>query len=460
MNITLARDPDKDFPDDYDQPEPQVVTLANVTPERVSWLWPGYLPLGKLVVFDGDPSVGKSTLTNDLAARCSTGDAWPDGSGSGVAHDVLIMTAEDGLGDTVRPRLDAAGADCHRVHALLSVPVRDDDGYVHDVPPTLPRDIPRIERIIDDHHVRLVVVDVLMAYLNGHVDAHRDQDVRGVLAELAAMAERTGCCVVLVRHLNKTPGGSAMYRGGGSIGIIGAARAGFIVARDPEDNDRRLFVCVKSNLAVEPPALAYRLISDEVNDCARIEWEPGPVDITANEVLRAPLGDEERGARNEAEAWLSDYLADCGGTATASDGFKAAAAAGISRDAIRHVRARVADTVKLSMDGGWVWQLRVPEERTKSAKSAALFPLRSSHSSVRSSGDPDDSLNPQSAEEREERSPLRSSHSSRKPPADTPGQLELIELPPPPLSVVRNCPDCGVPLSPGYARCKECRKKI
>lgn len=337
---------------------PIVRTLADVPVELVSWLWPGYLPAGKLVVLDGDPSVGKSTCTTDLAARVSTGSGWPDGSpGSGPA-DVLLLSAEDGLSDTIAPRLTVAGADLSRVHALLEVPVAGEEGAVRMVPPSLPRDIPVMEQVIRINQVALVVIDVLMAYLNGRVDSHRDQDVRGVLHQLAAMADRTGATVVLIRHLNKAGGANALYRGGGSIGIIGAARAAYIIGRDPDDNDRRIFACSKLNIAAEPPTLAYRLISDDELGCARVEWEPGPVDLTAAALLSAPRNEEERGERDEAAEWLSNYLSDAGGSAKASDVFKAARADGLAERTLKRARDRAGVTSERRGFGqGSVWSL-------------------------------------------------------------------------------------------------------
>ncbi|MDP9427575.1 MAG: AAA family ATPase [Actinomycetota bacterium] len=325
-----------------------VQTLADVTPERVSWLWPGRLPLGKLVVIDGDPSTGKSTLTLDLAARVSTGSPWPDGAIARPAG-VLLLSAEDGLADTIAPRLIAAGADLRRVHALTEVPAADEDGDVRQVPPSLPRDIPTIEKIITEHKVQLVVIDVLMAYLNGKVDSHRDQDVRGVLHQLAAMAERTGCTILLVRHLNKAGGSNALYRGGGSIGIVSAARAAYLVARDPDDEARRIFAVTKCNLALEPPSLAYRLVGDPDNGCARIEWEDAPVEHTAASLLRGPVDDDERTERDEAAVWLLGYLTDNGGTAARKDIVKAARAAGYSEATLKRAKDRAA--VKHSSEG-------------------------------------------------------------------------------------------------------------
>lgn len=343
---------------------PGVITLADVRAERVQWLWAGRLPLGKLVVLDGDPSVGKSTLTLDIAARVSSGSPWPDGAPASPAAGVLLLSAEDGLADTLAPRLTAAGADQSKVHALVEVAVVGDDEETRHVPPSLPRDIALIERVIRRHRVRLVVVDVLMAYLNGKVDSHRDQDVRSVLHLLSAMAERTGCCIILVRHLNKSSGGSPLYRGGGSIGIIGAARAAYLVARDPEDDDRRIVAVTKLNIATEPPALAYRLVDDPVNFCARVQWEDAPTTHTAAELLRGPGDDDERTERDEAAEWLVNYLTEQGGEASASDCIRAAARDGITKTTLHRARKRAGiDTVKSGGRGaGWLWQLAVDAE--------------------------------------------------------------------------------------------------
>ncbi|SFT96962.1 AAA domain-containing protein [Geodermatophilus amargosae] len=321
-------------------PDSTVTTLAEVTAERVAWLWLNRLPRGKVVVFDGDPATGKSTLTLDLGARVSAGKDWPDGAPGGDPAGVLLLSAEDGLADTIVPRLTAAGADLARVHALTEVVVFDEDGAPRQVPPSLPRDLAVIERVVTEKNIKLVVVDVLMAYLSGKVDSHRDQDVRGVLHQLAAMAERTGATVVLVRHLNKASGSNALYRGGGSIGIVGAARAAYLVARDPEDADRRIFAVTKSNLTAEPPSLAYRLVDDPTNGCARVQWEDGPVDHTAATLLRDAADDETRTERDEAVDWLTGYLKANGGQAPRKDVMKAAAAERFSERTLKRAAAR------------------------------------------------------------------------------------------------------------------------
>lgn len=353
-----------------------LVTLSTVTPERVSWLWPSRLPLGKLVVLDGDPSVGKSTLSLDLAARTSTGARWPDGSPGGRPAGVLLLSAEDGLADTIAPRLAAAGADTSRVHALVTVTLANPDGEPLVASPSLPRDVDHIERVIVEHGIVLVVVDVLMAYLGGKVDAHRDQDVRGVLHQLAAMAERTGCCVVLLRHLNKAGGASALYRGGGSIGIIGAARAAFLVARDPEDTERRILAVTKLNIGAEPPSLAYRLVDAPEHGCARVAWEDAPTEHTAAALLAAPSTEEERDERDAVVEWLRDYLTGKPAGATAPEVYREGNREGHSRDALKRAKKRAGvEAAKTGMNGGWTWLLPAEtddEGSTKGAKGVAL----------------------------------------------------------------------------------------
>lgn len=300
-------------------PALSVVRLADVEPERVTWLWPGRIPAGKLVTLDGDPSLGKSTLALTFAAAITTAGTWPDDTRVDQIADVVLLSAEDGLADTVRPRLDAAGADVHRVHAVQGVTLSD--GTL--APPTL-ADVHELTKLIKKVGARLLVVDVLMAYLPSGTDSHKDQDVRRVLSRLSAMADETGCTVLLLRHLNKSKGGDPMYRGGGSIGIVGAARAGMLVAEDPEDPTVRILASTKSNLGPPPESLRYRLASVDGTGVARVEWL-GTDERNARQLLAAPA-DEEAGALTEAESWLADYLTEHKWTKSADakrDGVKA-----------------------------------------------------------------------------------------------------------------------------------------
>lgn len=337
---------------DAQKAEPAVrartVALSDVQPEQVSWLWKGRIPFGKLTLLDGDPGLGKSTLALEVAARLTRGEALLDGGPLDVSS-VLILSAEDGLGDTIRPRLEAAGADVSRVFAIQAVTVSEGEEEF----PCL-RHVAAIEEAIQAHAARLLVIDPLMAYLGGETNSWRDQDVRRALAPVAAMAERTGAAVLIIRHLTKSGGSNAVYRGGGSIGISGAARSILIVAKDPDDEERRVLASAKSNLSRPPDSLAYRLRM--AGDVARVEFETGSVPLTADQLLAAQEQTEDRGARGEAEDFLRELLGD--GAVGSNDVFKAARAAGISEITLRRAKARLKiQPRKSGLTGGWLWEL-------------------------------------------------------------------------------------------------------
>jgi RecA-family ATPase len=271
--------------------------LSEVEPERVEWFWRGRIPLGKLTLIDGNPGEGKSALTTDLAARKSAGRRWPDGEPC-VPGSVVICSAEDGLSDTIRPRLDAAGADPEKVLALATVKDRNGERLL-----SIPEDLDVIQRGIGRVGAELVIVDPLMAFLSGGHNAHKDQDVRRALAPLAKLAEETGAAVLVIRHLNKGSGGDPLYRGGGSIGIIGAARSALLVARHPHD-ERRVLASLKNNLAEPAPSLAFALVG-AANGAVRVEWK-GLTTHTAAALLAVPTDPEERSALEEATEFLRE----------------------------------------------------------------------------------------------------------------------------------------------------------
>ena len=335
-------------------PGPVLVNLATVQREHVEWIWPGRLARGKLHMLDGDPGLGKSTTALDLAARLSRGAAMPDGSPGMAPAGVVILAAEDGIADTVRPRLEAAGADLDRIVALTAIV--DGDG---ERMPGLPLDLAAIEAGIRQVGAALVIVDPIMAYLPADVNAHRDQDVRRALAPTAALAERTHAAILAIRHLNKSGGAHAVYRGGGSIGIIGAARVGLLVARDPDDDARRIVAVTKNNLAPEPPSLAFQLVPDDVIGAARVEWL-GESEHGASALLAIRTDDpEEGGALAEAVDVLRTILADGPMAARAAE--REAHDAGITRSTLH--RARKAAGVRsdriggLGKAGAWQWSL-------------------------------------------------------------------------------------------------------
>ena len=360
-----------DVPPTPAEPEFTLTRLADVQPVRVSWLWRGWLPVGKLVTLDGDPGLGKSTLSDEFSAVVSTGGTWPDGTVCDHPGAVLLMSAEDGLADTVRPRLDAAGADVTKVFAIEGVPV-DGEGTLR--PPTL-GDVQLLDRAIVANSARLLVIDVVMAYLPTGTDAHKDQDIRRVLNRLSSLADRTGCTILLLRHLNKAKGGDPLYRGGGSIGIVGAARAGLIVAPDPDDSDVRVLASVKSNLGPAPEAMSYRLVGSGEHGVARVQWE-GVTTHTARELLAEPSSDSDR---DDVDRWLAAFLK--GGRQTSNDVYAAAEGAGYSRDKAKRAKSRLGiDAVRDGQQGAWYWSL--PQGSTQPSTTpvtAPLLPCRSGH---------------------------------------------------------------------------------
>jgi AAA domain len=340
------------------------VLLSEVETEQVSWLWRGWLALGKLSVLDGDPGLGKSAMVLELASRLSTGRPFPDGSECETgAGGVVILSAEDGLADTIKPRLDAAGADTSRISSLGTVWEGRGERR-HERTLSLPEDIPLIEREIQRVEAKLVIVDPLMAFLPKKIDAHKDQDVRRALAPFASMAERTGVALQVVRHLSKSEGTSPIYRGGGSIGIIGAARMGALVAKDPKDEERRVLAPTKNNLAVHPKSLLYGL-EEADNGAVRVIWA-GESEYSASELLQTVRVDNAD-ARREAEDFLKSLLSD--GAVPKATVEEEAKAANISNGTLRRAKTSLGvDAARENEVGGergagrWVWKLPAAEE--------------------------------------------------------------------------------------------------
>jgi hypothetical protein len=263
--------------------EPVVVTMASVEGRDVSWLWPLAIPRGAVTLLDGDPGLGKSTITTDLAARVSRGWEMPPASGpceGAEPEGVLLLNAEDDEERTIKPRLVVAGADVAKVHLLKAVLVAGQER-----PPVLPCDLDLIGELIASHGVGLVVVDPFMAFLDGGIDAHKDQDVRHCLHLLKELGQRTRAAILIIRHLNKLNAGPAIYRGGGSIGITGAARSTLVVGRDPEHRGTLVLASAKSNLGPPPPSLTYSI--ETVEGVASIAWGK-EVDLSADEILAHP----------------------------------------------------------------------------------------------------------------------------------------------------------------------------
>jgi hypothetical protein len=295
------------LPPRHKPPNPVTVpSLAEVAPEAVEWLWSGRLPFGKLAVLDGNPGTGKSTLTMDLAARLTTGRPMPGSTDSSEPYDVLILNLEDGPGDTIRPRAEAAGADLSRIRVINKAPVSS-DGATRFVPFQIPRDLSYLKGLIQEHGVRLVVIDVLNQFVGRKADTYKDQDMRATLGPLADLATMTGTCVLALRHLTKShrDQGYAMFAGSGSIAIVGLARAGLIAAEHPREHGKFVLAVSKNNLSRPAPSLTYELVDVSRHGCARVEWGEH-LDVTADQLL-IPAGHDKGGqARMLVERTLAD----------------------------------------------------------------------------------------------------------------------------------------------------------
>jgi RecA-family ATPase len=282
--------------------EPVFVCMENVIPKPVSWLWTGRFPRAMLSLLIGIEGKGKTFVALDMAARITMGRPWPDSTtefDTSPVGNMVFLTSEDHLEFTVRPRLDAAGADSNRVFALQGVKSREGDAFF-DIMQHLPA-LEKMIQVVGD--VRLVIVDPLTAYL-GSVDQHKNGEVRVALSRFSNLAEKYSCSVLGISHLNKDVTKQAIHRTIGSVAFSAAARAVWLVSEDQADPDRRLLVPVKMNLARMARSLAFKI------DNMAVAWEAGQFDYQADEVLAVDGHGEERGALADASQWLQSVLSD------------------------------------------------------------------------------------------------------------------------------------------------------
>jgi len=345
--------------EEYDgpkSPEAVLLRLSDVKPQPLRWLWPGRIPLGKLSMLIGDPGLGKSLVTLDVASRVSTGTPWPDATSvDNPSGAVVLLSAEDDPEDTIVPRLMAAGADLERIVALKAVRHQDPEGGEDVFPFSLAGDMPILEKAVESiGGVRLIIVDPISAYLGGRTDSHKDADVRRVLAPLAELAAKHRLSVLAIAHLNKRPGVSVMYRAMGSMAFTAAARAVWAVTKDRDDDARRLILPVKCNLARDPTGMAYS-IRDGRDDIGVVAWEADPVTISAEDAL------SDRGeapALDEAVEWLGDALAN--GPRPSREMLQDARENGIAEKTLRRASKRLGiKPVKVA--GGWRWELPIQD---------------------------------------------------------------------------------------------------
>lgn len=291
------------------EPGPILTCVADVLPRKVSYLWEGRIPLKRITLVVGRPGEGKSFLTTDAAARVSTGRPWPDGSYC-PQGSVILISAEDDPADTIRPRLDAHDADVRKIHLLSAVRKVGEDG-LYERMITL-ADVGAIEAALEKlSDCKLIVVDPVGSFLGGGTDVHRDNEVRGVLAPIAKLAEKYGPAVLVVAHRRKSTGSNADDLALGSRAFTGIARAVWHLTRDSANKTRRLLLPGKNNLAREGDGLAFSIGGEP----ARISWERDPVAMSADDALAAENQSSERRSGPDADAlkaasdWLQSVLA-------------------------------------------------------------------------------------------------------------------------------------------------------
>jgi RecA-family ATPase len=252
------------------QPQENGTLLSDFKSEQLHWLWEKRIPRGKLIALDGDPGLGKSLITLDLASRVTTGRPMPDGT-PGVQGSVLLYAPEDSPSDTIKPRIEAAGGDPSRIRLFNFVEWKDSAGRTHLSSLNFSEHLLPFVETVARTRPTLVIIDPLMTVLGQGISASNDQQIRETLRHLTNLARSTNCTFLIVRHLNKGSSGNPLYRGGGSIGIIGTVRTGLLVTRHPAAENQRLLVAIKNNFSEQPSNLAYQVVANE-RGVPSIQW--------------------------------------------------------------------------------------------------------------------------------------------------------------------------------------------
>ena len=309
----------------------EIIRMSEVDTQTVEWLWEPYIPFGKVTIVQGNPGEGKTTFALRLAAACTNRKPFPHMA----AHEpfnVIYQTAEDGLGDTIKPRLMEAEADLDRVLVIdeskQGLSLSDE----------------RIERAIRQTGARLIILDPIQAYVGEKTDMNKANEIRPIFRRLAEIAERTGCAVILIGHLNKAAGGQSAYRGLGSIDFRAAARSVLLIGRVKREPNVRVIVHDKSSLAPEGKPMAFCFDPE-----TGFSWI-GEYDITADELLSGAGGNTAT-KTEQAEQLILDLLAD-GKELASEDIVKAATEAGISERTVQNAKRNMGGILGARRVGG------------------------------------------------------------------------------------------------------------
>lgn len=312
----------------------KLINMDEVTTVPVKWLWKPYIPLGKITIIQGDPGEGKTTLALAVAAALSCGKMLPGDTEPREPMNIIYQTAEDGLADTIKPRLESVNAECSHI---LVIDESKEELSMNDE---------RIEEAIKLTNAKLVILDPIQAYIGANVDMHRANEIRPVMAKLGRIAETYGCAVVLIGHMNKASGQKCAYRGLGSIDIPAVARSLLIVGKLKNEPSKRVMSHAKSSLAQNGQSLVF-----QINEHAGLEW-CGTIDLTADQFLED--GGTSVSKLESAKQFLLDILAD--GAKSQKEIQSAAEEMDFGNRTLKS--AKTALGVKsIKIGEGWLWQL-------------------------------------------------------------------------------------------------------
>ncbi len=345
-----------------------VVRAADIEAQEIEWLWPNRIPLAMLTLLSADPGCGKSTLVTDIVARLSRGDGWPDSEQNREPCDSLLFLAEDDPQFTVKPRLNAAGADSNRVFILTTSQRTDPEtGETYYSPFSIAQDAELLREFLQSHpNVKLVVLDPVTSYLGG-VDDKSNTATRQSLMPLADVARDCRVAVVCISHLNKSGETKAVYRTCGSIAYPAVARIVWLLTDDPQKPQRRLLLCAKNNLGTKPDGLALQIVDSDVRRDAdsfvgRCEWDSEPIKLSADDVLSAEMSSrQERHAHREQLDAAKEFLVSLLGNGqklphTTIE--KEANGAGVAKATLKRAKAALGVvSAKDGLTGPWLWYL-------------------------------------------------------------------------------------------------------